>query len=98
MDTNDRLIKTKLDWARKKRGVEAQEYSPGEDDRLPPGQHLVENWPVLDLGYKPDIALSEWKLTIGGLVTTAVTWTWEDWIAQPPFSSASDFHCVIESV
>ena len=94
VDTNDRLIKAKQDWARKKRGVEAQEDSPGEDDRLPPGQRLVENWPVLDLGYKPEILLSEWKLTIGGFVTTPVVWTWEDFLAQPPFRNVSDFHCV----
>ena len=94
MNTNDRLIKAKQEWARKKRGVEAQEYSPGEDERLPPGQHLVDNWPVLATGYKPEISLSEWTLTIGGFVTTPLSWTWNDFTAQPALETVSDFHCV----
>ena len=32
---------------------------------------------MLDLGRKPDIPLSEWKLTIGGFVGESFTWTWE---------------------
>jgi DMSO/TMAO reductase YedYZ molybdopterin-dependent catalytic subunit len=49
---------------------------------------------VLDLGFKPDIPLSEWTLTIGGFVTTPVTWSWEHFLAQPQFKDRSDFHCV----
>ncbi len=30
---------------------------PEEGDRLPPGQHLVRDWPVLDLGVQPRIPL-----------------------------------------
>ncbi len=43
---------------------------------------------------KPEIALSEWWLTIGGFVTHPMTWTWEDFLAQPPSTAMSDFHCV----
>ena len=94
--TNDdsRLTKTKEQWARARRGGEEREVFYEGDDRLPPGQHLVETFPVLDLGFKPDIPLSEWTLTIGGFVTTPVTWTWEEFLAQPQFKDRSDFHCV----
>ena len=68
MDQNDRLIKTKENWAKARRGGEEREVFYEGDERLPPGQHLVETWPVLDLGQKPDIPLSEWALTIGGAV------------------------------
>ena len=37
-------------------------------DRLPPGQHLTQGFPVLDLGIKPEIALADWRLEIGGVV------------------------------
>ena len=60
MDQNDRLTKTKENWAKARRGGEEREVFYEGDDRLPPGQHLVETWPVLDLGQKPDIPLSEW--------------------------------------
>src|SRR5829696_4297691 len=32
---------------------------------VPIGQHLVTNWPVLDLGEQPDISPDKWKLEIG---------------------------------
>jgi DMSO/TMAO reductase YedYZ molybdopterin-dependent catalytic subunit len=94
-ERNDRLIKAKESWAKTRRdsgrevdGVEA------EHDRLPPGQHLVNNWPVLDLGYKPEIALPDWRLTVNGFVKNVITWTWEDFLKEATFRSLSDFHCV----
>jgi len=94
MDDTNRVIKTKEQWAKARRGGEEREVFYEGDQRLPPGQHLVETWPVLDLGVKPEIAVSEWTLTIGGLVATPVTWNWEDFLAQPQCTDVSDFHCV----
>jgi DMSO/TMAO reductase YedYZ molybdopterin-dependent catalytic subunit len=94
MDEPTRLTKTKEQWAKARRGGEEREVFDQGDGRLPPGQHLVETWPVLDLGFKPDIPLSEWKLTVSGFVAHPITWSWEDFLAQPPFKNRSDFHCV----
>ena len=94
MDESSRLTKTKEQWAKARRGGEEREVFYEGDARLPPGQHLVETWPVLDLGQKPDIPLSEWRLTIGGFVANPITWTWEEFLAQPQFKDVSDFHCV----
>ena len=94
MDEQNRLTKTKEQWAKARRGGEEREVFYEGDARLPPGQHLVETFPVLDLGFKPEVPLSEWSLTIGGFVTTPVTWTWEQFLAQPQFKDLSDFHCV----
>jgi DMSO/TMAO reductase YedYZ molybdopterin-dependent catalytic subunit len=94
MERNDRLIRTKEQWAKARRGGEEREVFHDGDDRLPPGQHLVETWPVLDLGRKPDIPLSEWSLTVDGFVSQPVRWTWQDFLSQPQFRDTSDFHCV----
>ncbi|MGH2620394.1 MAG: molybdopterin-dependent oxidoreductase, partial [Anaerolineales bacterium] len=97
MEFNDRLIKTKEAWAKARRGETGTREVEGleaGDGRLPPGQHLVGNWPVLDLGNKPEIPLTEWKLTIGGFVAKPVVWGWQDFLAQPQIRSVSDFHCV----
>ncbi len=97
MEFNDRLIKTKEAWAKGRRGETGTREMEGleaGDGRLPPGQHRVGNWPVLDLGHKPEIPLTEWKLTIGGFVATPVVWGWQDFLAQPQIRSVSDFHCV----
>jgi DMSO/TMAO reductase YedYZ molybdopterin-dependent catalytic subunit len=63
-------------------------------DRLPPGQHLTQGFPILDLGIKPEIALADWRLEIGGLVENPKTFTWEEFNALPQFEDISDFHCV----
>ena len=62
--------------------------------RVPKGQHTVKNWPVLDLGCVPEIALADWRLEIGGLVDDPVTLTWEQFLALPQVEDVSDFHCV----
>jgi DMSO/TMAO reductase YedYZ molybdopterin-dependent catalytic subunit len=61
---------------------------------LPVGQHEVRNWPVLDLGEHPDVALSSWKLEVGGLVEHPFTLNWEQFLALPQVDDVSDFHCV----
>ncbi|MGH7256000.1 MAG: sulfite oxidase-like oxidoreductase [Nitrospirales bacterium] len=97
MEYKDRLIKNKEHWAKVKRaafGVREVEDEDPSDDRLPPGQHPVNNWPVLDLGHKPEIVLADWRLTITGFVANPVTWTWDDFHAQPQITTVSDFHCV----
>jgi DMSO/TMAO reductase YedYZ molybdopterin-dependent catalytic subunit len=61
---------------------------------VPVGQHLVKNWPVLDLGEQPDIPLDRWKLELTGLVENPKTLTWAEFMALPQVEDVSDFHCV----
>jgi DMSO/TMAO reductase YedYZ molybdopterin-dependent catalytic subunit len=62
--------------------------------QLPVGQHEVKNWPVLDLGEHPDIALDDWRLEVGGDVEHPFTLTWQEFLALPQVEDVSDFHCV----
>ena len=91
MDESNRLTKTKEQWAKARRGGEEREVFYEGDARLPQGQHLVETWPVLDLGFKPEVPLTEWSLNIGGLVTTPVTWTWEAILGTAPIQGPVRF-------
>jgi DMSO/TMAO reductase YedYZ molybdopterin-dependent catalytic subunit len=97
MEPNERLIARKEEWARAKRGLledgVVQDHR-SRADRLPPGQHKVSNWPVLDLGIHPDLLLDQWTLTVGGLVEQPFTWTWAQFLAQPQVELVTDFHCV----
>ncbi|MSO55517.1 MAG: sulfite oxidase-like oxidoreductase [Acidobacteria bacterium] len=61
---------------------------------VPVGQHLVKNWPVLDLGEQPEVSLDAWKLEIGGLVDNPITLDWKQFLALPQVDDVSDFHCV----
>ena len=62
--------------------------------RLPPGQHEVKDFPVLDLGLRPEVPREEWTLYIHGHVEHPVTLTWSEFMNLPQFSDVSDFHCV----
>ena len=62
--------------------------------KLPVGQVKTVKWPVLDLGFKPDISHSEWKLTIDGEVENPMVLNWEDFMNLPQTEDVSDFHCV----
>jgi len=62
--------------------------------QLPIGQHLTQKWPVLDLGYHPDMPLHQWRLIIDGEVENPVTLNWDAFMALPQTEDTSDFHCV----
>lgn len=62
--------------------------------QLPPGQHAVKNWPVLDLGDLPDVSTADWRLELTGLVENPLTLDWDAFLALPQVEDTSDFHCV----
>src|SRR5688500_14532242 len=91
----DKLVATKQAWARAGRLLTGKVGDPATD-RLPPGQRLVENWPVLDLGIQPDVPKADWRLTIDGSVENPMVWDWDTFIAQPQVEDVSDVHCVTQ--
>ncbi|KAA6441215.1 molybdopterin-dependent oxidoreductase [Dyadobacter flavalbus] len=62
--------------------------------KLPAGQTRTVKWPVLDLGFKPDISHQQWKLVVDGEVESPVTLNWDDFMSLPQTEDVSDFHCV----
>ncbi|HVV41785.1 MAG TPA: sulfite oxidase-like oxidoreductase [Nitrobacter sp.] len=88
-----KLTRTKERWAREGRFLTGRISRP-EEQRLPPGQHLTQDWPVLDLGLTPNIARERWRLDVYGAVENPVFWGWSQFIAQPQTQSVSDIHCV----
>jgi len=64
-----------------------------DDSRIPPGQTLVRDWPVLSAGATPEIEPAEWAFTIrteAGLHT----WTWDEVQALGVEDVTVDIHCV----
>lgn len=68
--------------------------SVGENERVPAGQKQVTNFPVLDLGVKPDIPLDQWQLKVYGLVEKELLLNWSDFQKLNHITDVSDFHCV----
>ena len=64
--------------------------------RLPPGQYFTERFPVLHVGDVPTYApeFSDWSLTIGGLVGSPRTFSWDELRALPTVDIVTDIHCV----
>jgi DMSO/TMAO reductase YedYZ molybdopterin-dependent catalytic subunit len=87
-----KLTRSKQRWAGEGKFLTGQPAAAGE--RLPPGQHLVRDWPVLDLGRQPDISASRWRLTIGGMVERPVELDLPGLMALRQVDIQSDIHCV----
>ena len=76
----DQLVASKEKWAPRR---PAAHRPPAGAGRLPPGQRLVREWPVLDLGIKPTVREQDWKLRVDGLVAEPLTWDWNTFLEQP---------------
>lgn len=90
---DSKLTRSKQRWASEHKFITGTATRP-DQERLPPGQHLVRDWPVLDLGRQPDIARERWRLTIGGLVERPLALDWDAFMALPQTQARSDIHCV----
>ncbi|MDQ0503309.1 sulfite oxidase-like oxidoreductase [Xanthobacter agilis] len=88
-----KLTATKTRWAREHRFLTGRPGQPARD-RLPPGQHLVQDWPVLDLGEQPDVPLAAFRLDVTGAVEAPASWDWTAFMALPQTRRVSDIHCV----
>lgn len=91
--TDSKLTRTKEKWAREGRFLTGTITRP-EDQRLPPGQHLTKDWPVLDLGVVPPVSRERWRLDVYGAIENPVFWTFADFTAQKQAQFTSDIHCV----
>ena len=65
-----------------------------DTDRLPPGQYLTNDFPVLSAGPTPRIPLDRWNFTITGLIDQPRSWTWDQFDALPKETVTHDIHCV----
>jgi DMSO/TMAO reductase YedYZ molybdopterin-dependent catalytic subunit len=62
--------------------------------RLPPGQYVVRDFPVLSAGPTPRTPLADWTFSITGEVDTPHRWTWDEFRKLPTETVTRDIHCV----
>lgn len=76
------------------RGFRGRGQQTGVAQRIPPGQYVVDNFPVLSAGPTPYTPLSEWDFTIVGEVDRPRRWTWDEFQQLPRETTTRDIHCV----
>ncbi|HEX2028833.1 MAG TPA: sulfite oxidase-like oxidoreductase [Nitriliruptorales bacterium] len=76
------------------RGFRGRRDPSVPSDRVPPGQYVVSDFPVLSAGPTPRTPLSKWSFTIRGEVERPVSWTWEEFRGLPAETVTADIHCV----
>ena len=62
--------------------------------RVPPGQYVTSDFPVLSAGPTPRTPLDEWSFTVSGAVEEQVSWPWDEFTALPVEMPTVDIHCV----
>src|SRR2546425_7885871 len=73
------------------RGRRAADVDPA---RVPPGQYVTRDFPVLSAGPTPHTALELWDFSIVGELAEPRGWTWEEVRALPSEEITRDIHCV----
>jgi DMSO/TMAO reductase YedYZ molybdopterin-dependent catalytic subunit len=76
------------------RGFRRREDADAPSNRVPPGQYVTHDFPVLSAGPTPRTSLSEWTFSIVGDVDHQRSWTWEEFQALPKETPTVDIHCV----
>jgi DMSO/TMAO reductase YedYZ molybdopterin-dependent catalytic subunit len=64
------------------------------DPKLPPGQYLTEDFPVLSAGPTPRIGTDRWQFTVATETGERQSWTWDQFLALPSEDFTVDLHCV----
>src|SRR5436189_4470910 len=63
-------------------------------DRVPPGQYVTNDFPVLSAGPTPHTPLDQWSFTVTGEGTDPVRWSWDEFRTLPSEAVTVDIHCV----
>ena len=64
-----------------------------QDDRLPPGQTLVHDFPVLSAGPTPQVSTEDWEFTIRSAAGVR-RWSWDAFQQLEIEDVVVDIHCV----
>jgi DMSO/TMAO reductase YedYZ molybdopterin-dependent catalytic subunit len=76
------------------RGFTGRRRQGEKADRLPPGQDLTDDFPVLSAGPTPYTPMEKWSFSIEGLVKDKAAWSWEQFLTLPMQTFVVDISCV----
>jgi DMSO/TMAO reductase YedYZ molybdopterin-dependent catalytic subunit len=76
------------------RGFRGRRRVDADPARVPPGQYVTNDFPVLSAGPTPYHSLGSWSFTIKGAVDRERSWSWDEFHALPSETVSVDIHCV----
>jgi DMSO/TMAO reductase YedYZ molybdopterin-dependent catalytic subunit len=76
------------------RGFHRRQAEPDQEGRVPPGQYLTRDFPVLSAGPTPRRSLESWSFSIEGEIAEPRRWTWDELRTLPSENITRDIHCV----
>ena len=76
------------------RGFTGHRHEVADPSRVPPGQYVTRDFPVLSAGPTPHTPLDEWRFLIDGATAASVSWQWEEFLELPSQKFTVDIHCV----
>ena len=76
------------------RGFLGKRRQVEEGGRVPPGQYVTPDFPVLSAGPTPRISLDQWSFYLQGFGQKRIQWSWEEFLRLPAKSYKVDIHCV----
>ncbi|HJR86835.1 MAG TPA: sulfite oxidase-like oxidoreductase [Acidimicrobiia bacterium] len=76
------------------RGFKGRRQVEAAPDRVPPGQYVTDDFPVLSAGPTPLILTENWRFTITTEADEELTWNWDEFQQLPHEQVTVDIHCV----
>jgi len=76
------------------RGFRGRRRDDAPAGRVPPGQYLTDDFPVLSAGPTPHTPLDQWSFTITGEGIEPARWSWDEFRALRSEPVTVDIHCV----
>ena len=67
---------------------------PKDDAKLPPGQYVTHDFPVLSATPTPVVPLDTWSFTLATETGAVHRWNWAEFRALPTVTITTDIHCV----
>jgi DMSO/TMAO reductase YedYZ molybdopterin-dependent catalytic subunit len=85
---------TSMDGITISRGFRSRQHEQIPKNRLPPGQYVTTDFPVLSAGPTPQIRLDAWTLALQLGGSLLGKWKWAEFEALPQTTIKTDIHCV----
>jgi DMSO/TMAO reductase YedYZ molybdopterin-dependent catalytic subunit len=76
------------------RGFKGRRLAPELAARLPPGQSLTSDFPVLSAGPTPEVRAEDWSFALKVGPKPVAVWNWAEFNALPQTEQKRDIHCV----